>query len=125
MGYGLFKRIRRKIFLLCLQVVGATAAIDVPLPFQSQVLFSSTSSIWSQSGAGHYAAANAFLDGLAAEQHHAGLPATAVQFGPFAETGMASQHVAALASLGLQSLAPIEARPDSLLPTQLHLFSSP
>lgn len=84
-------------------------ASTVHLPVQSQVLFSSTSSVWSQSGAGHYAAANAFLDGLATRRQHAGLPATAVQFGPFAKTGMASEHVAALASLGLHSLAPREA----------------
>ena len=84
-------------------------ASTVHLPVQSQVLFSSTSSVWSQSGAGHYAAANAFLDGLATQRQHAGLPATAVQFGPFAETGMAAEHVAALASLGLHSLAPREA----------------
>ena len=87
-------------------MVGSLAANALHLPFQSQRLFSSTSSVWSQSGAGHYAAANAFLDGLATQQQQKGLPATAVQFGPFADVGMASEHVAALASLGLHSLAP-------------------
>lgn len=71
-------------------------------------MFSSTSSIWSQSGGGHYAAANSLLDGLAMQKHKKGLPTLAVQFGPFAETGMAAGYVDVLASLGLLSLAPKE-----------------
>ncbi len=102
--------------ICCLQVIGAGTASSMQLPVQSQVLFSSTSSVWSQSGAGHYAAANAFLDGLASQRQHAGLPAMAVQFGPFAGTGMASEHVAALASLGLHSLSPKEARYITSIP---------
>ena len=104
-----------------MQVVGASAADAAGLPFQSQVLFSSTSSVWAQSGAGHYAAANSFLDGLATARQRAGLPATAVQFGPFAETGMASEHVAALASLGLHSLKPHEVLSLHVYCISLHL----
>ncbi len=103
-------------------MAGAGAVNTLQLPFQSQLLFSSTSSVWSQSGAGHYAAANAFLDGLAGQQQHAGLPATAVQFGPFADIGMASEHVAALASLGLHSLAPSEV---NFLFLHIQTFSGP
>ena len=57
-------------------------------------------------GAGHYAAANAALDGLASQRQSQGLPATALQYGPFSETGMAAAHVNQLASLGLHGLKP-------------------
>ena len=62
--------------------------------------------MWSQSGATHYAAANAFLDGHAAASQAAGLPGTAVQYGPFAGAGMAAAHVEGMAALGLKSLLP-------------------
>ena len=91
-------------------MVGASEAYDAALPFESTTLFSSTSSVWSQPGAGHYAAANAYLDGLAASRQRAGLPAAALQLGPFAETGMASGHAAALTALGLHGLKPRQAR---------------
>lgn len=74
------------------------------------VYFSSTAAVWSQSGAGHYAAANCALDGLAQRRHHMGLPTTALQLGPFRGAGMAAQHVDALAALGLRSLQPHEVR---------------
>ena len=76
------------------------------IPVESAVLFSSTSAVWSQSGAGHYAAANSHLDALAATRQHAGLPALAVRFGPFAETGMAASHASALTAMGLPGLKP-------------------
>ena len=60
-------------------------------------------------GAGHYAAANAVLDGIATSRQAMGLPSTALQFGPFAETGMAAQHAQQLASLGLHGLKPQKA----------------
>ena len=53
-------------------------AASLPPP-ESLLLFSSTSAVWSQTGAGHYAAANAYLDSAAWARQHAGLPATAVQ----------------------------------------------
>lgn len=60
-------------------------------------------------GAGHYAAANCVLDGLSARRQDCGLPSTALQFGPFAETGMAAQHAQQLAALGLNALKPRQA----------------
>ena len=51
-----------------------------------------TAAVWSLSGAGHYAAANCALDGLAQRRWHAGLPAVALRLGPFRDTGMAAQH---------------------------------
>ena len=91
---------------LCIQVVGPASLEAAQLPVESEVLFSSTSAVWSQSGAGHYAAANSHLDALAATRQHAGLAATAVQFGPFAETGMAAAHSSALTAMGLPGMKP-------------------
>lgn len=59
-----------------------------------------------RAGAGHYAAANAELDGLAVYRRSQGLPSTAIQYGPFAEVGMAASHASQLASLGLHGLHP-------------------
>lgn len=50
---------------------------------QQIALFSSTSAAWSQAGAAHYAAGNSYLDATAAAARAAGLPTTAVNFGPF------------------------------------------
>ena len=89
-----------------LQTVTAAAFQHAALPLASQLLFSSTSAVWSQSGSAHYAAANAYLDGHAVASQSAGLPSTAVQYGPFAGAGMAAAHVEGMAALGLKSLLP-------------------
>lgn len=69
-------------------------------------------------GAGHYAAANSVLDGMASARQYAGLPSTALQLGPFGETGMAAQHAQQLASLGLHGLKPSQVPfPHVLLPS--------
>jgi KR domain len=60
------------------------------------------------SGAGHYAAANSFLDGMSESCQASGMPCTSAQFGPFAETGMAAEYAEALSTLGLLSLRPRE-----------------
>ena len=52
------------------------------------VLYSSVSSTWSPPRQGGYAAANAFLDGLAALRRSAGLPAVSVGWGPWGGGGM-------------------------------------
>lgn len=90
------------------KAAGAAAFAAAHLPLVSQSLFSSTSAVWSQPAAGHYAAANAMADGLATAQRAAGQPATAVQFGPFGGTGMAADHVRELAAIGLPALQPSE-----------------
>ncbi|WP_025123556.1 MULTISPECIES: SDR family NAD(P)-dependent oxidoreductase, partial [unclassified Serratia (in: enterobacteria)] len=54
------------------------------------ILFSSVASTLSPEGQGVYAAANAFLDGLADYRHTLGLPARSFAWGPWGEEGMVS-----------------------------------
>jgi len=54
------------------------------------VLFSSASAILSSPRMGHYAAANAFLDAFAHWARAHGVPALSINWGPWAEAGMAT-----------------------------------
>jgi acyl transferase domain-containing protein/surfactin synthase thioesterase subunit len=66
------------------------------------VLFSSVLSLWGGLGQAAYTAANSFLDTLAAERRSAGLPATVVNWGPWADVGLAERWGRAGASLWKQ-----------------------
>jgi NAD(P)-dependent dehydrogenase (short-subunit alcohol dehydrogenase family)/acyl carrier protein len=87
------------------KAVGAAALARACLPVESALLFSSTAAAWSQPGAAHYSAANALLDAAAARWQAAGLPGTAVGFGPFADAGMAAGLSASMERVGLRPLA--------------------
>jgi acyl carrier protein/nucleoside-diphosphate-sugar epimerase len=52
------------------------------------VMYSSVAAVFSQPGQGSYAAANAYLDGLAALRHASGLPGLSIQWGPWKDAGM-------------------------------------
>ncbi len=58
------------------------------------ILFSSASAVMGSPAQANYACANALLDGLAAARRSQGLPATAVNFGPWGRGGMASSQAA-------------------------------
>ena len=64
------------------------------------IVYSSGTSVLGSPGQANYAAANAMLDGLGAFRNSQGLPATTVNWGPWAQGGMASS-AAARANLGL------------------------
>ncbi|MGH3859103.1 type I polyketide synthase [Actinokineospora sp.] len=95
------------------------------LPLSSFVLFSSVAGVVGTPGQGNYAAANMFLDGLAARRHDLGLPAVSVAWGLWdTEAGMTGGLTAAdTARLARSGIAPLTPRQG--LDLLDHALSSP
>ena len=79
-------------------------------PLDFFVLFSSGAALLGSPGQSNYAAANGFLDGLAAYRHARGLPALSINWGSWAEVGMAAgvgeDHHRRWAAIGLEMITP-------------------
>ncbi|MFH8385208.1 SDR family NAD(P)-dependent oxidoreductase [Kitasatospora sp. NPDC018058] len=72
------------------------------------VLFASITGVLGNPGQANYAAANAYLDSLAEHRRAAGLPATAVAWGPWAGAGMAGDHPGLTGRMRRSGLAPMD-----------------
>lgn len=84
-------------------------SLDTPIDFF--LMYSSAAALLGSPGQANYCAANAFLDALAHERVRLGLPAMSIQWGPFAEVGLAAAtdiRGKRLSYRGMDSFSPAE-----------------
>ena len=86
-------------------------AATAELPLRHFVLYSSASSLIGSPGQTNYAAANAFVDGLASQRRGQGLPGLSINWGPFEGIGAAATEARAgrLDRRGARALTPDDA----------------
>ncbi len=70
------------------------------------VMFSSLASVTGSAGQSNYAAANAFLDGLAEYRRLQGLPGLSISWGAWSKVGMAANRLSQNERLGYQGISP-------------------
>ena len=113
-GYQVMQDMERQTFesVLRPKVLGAWILHQLTQNMQLDffVSFSSIASVWGSKGQAHYAAANGFLDVLAGYRQKLGLAGSSVNWGPWANGGMASDEAQQwLSRMGVNLLPPEQA----------------
>ncbi len=93
------------------KVAGAWALHEATrdLDLDAFVLFSSVTSTLGAPGQANYAWANSFMDALAHQRHAEGLAAVSLNWGPWAEVGMAADMAGLMNARGIRPLQPTAA----------------
>ena len=91
------------------KVLGAVHLERLTGPEVALVLLSSATAAIGAHGQGNYAAANAYLDALAARARAGARAAVSVAFGPWSGGGMAGVHLDTMVKRGIRPLAPAAA----------------
>lgn len=84
--------------------------LTAALPLDFFVCFSSAAGLLGAPGQSNYAAANCFMDALMAQRRQMGLPGLSIQWGPWAEVGLAAALRKQMQLQGMGSISPQQGR---------------